>query len=178
MSTINHRKHQNIFKYLDWASPEQTAENAVQLTSTSAFAQPTLTLISIKSTDSNIIVCVVSPILTPPDLNICNSNNTIIICFTFTYNNPPKWQIIPSSSVSPLLIITQNDNKAKRHKSTEKYKILFPDFYNPTSKNGCICKICSSLATEKGDWWFVKRPGSIGDHPAHHMIELASSKRL
>ena len=88
--------------------------------------------------------------------------------------------IIPSS-FPPSLIEkpTKRETKPKnfRIKSTEKYEILFPDFYYSTLKNGWICKICSSFATEKGDQAFVKRPGNIDDKPTERFTNHPKTKR-
>ena len=85
------------------------------------------------------------------------------------------------SSFSPSLIRKSLKRTTKpknfRIKSTEKYEILFPDFYYSTSKSGWICNICSSFATEKGDQAFVKRPGNIGDNPTEHFTNHLKTKR-
>ena len=88
--------------------------------------------------------------------------------------------IIPSSfSPSPIEKPPKKTTKPRnfRIKSTEKYKILFPDFYYSASKNGWICKICSSFATEKGDQAFVKRPGNIDDKPTERFTNHPKTKR-
>ena len=71
--------------------------------------------------------------------------------------------ILSSFLPSPIEKPHKRTTKPKnfRLKSTEKYEILFPNFYYSTSKNRWICKICSSFATGKGDQAFVKRPRNI-----------------
>ena len=81
----------------------------------------------------------------------------------------------PSSIKKPPKRTTNPKNF--RIKSTEKYGILFPDFYYSTSKNGWISKICSSFATEKDDQAFVKRPGNIGDNPTERFTNHLKTKR-
>ena len=85
------------------------------------------------------------------------------------------------SSVSPSRIkkITKWTTKPRdiRLNYTEKYENFFPDFYNSASKNGWICKVCLSVATEKDDQAFVERPGNIGDQPTEHFSDYLKTKR-
>ena len=87
--------------------------------------------------------------------------------------------MLSSFSPSPIEKPPKRTTKPKnfRLKSTEKYEILFPNFYYSASKNGWICKICSSFATEKGDQAFVKRPGNIGDNPIERFSNHLKTKR-
>ena len=85
------------------------------------------------------------------------------------------------SSVSPSHIkkLPKKTTKTRdiRLYSTEKYEILFPDFYYSASKNGWICRICLSFATEKDDQAFVKRPGNLGDQPNECFTDYLKTKR-
>ena len=87
--------------------------------------------------------------------------------------------MLSSFSPSPIEKPLKRTTKPKNFtlKSREKYEILFPNFYYSASKNGWICKICSSFATEKGDQAFVKRPGNIGDNPTERFSNHLKTKR-
>ena len=86
--------------------------------------------------------------------------------------------ILPSASPSPIEKPPKKITKPRdvRLKSTEKYEILFPDFYYSASKNWWICKICSSFATRKGDLTFLERPVNMGDHPTEHFTDHLKTK--
>ena len=140
---------------------EKIAEGAIQHISISVSVQQTSTSISTQLIPTLLYV--------PPTSS-----------FPIQTTSTSAVAIIPSSvSPSPIEKPLKRTTKPKdfRLTSTEKYEILFHDFYYSTSKNGWIQKICSSFTTEKGDQTFMKRLGNIGDNPTERFTNHLKIKR-
>ena len=157
--TINQRKPQNIFKYFSrpklWRNCWRWYSSDFSIGICSNDYN-----IDIYSFDSNIDICSTDIVFScSTDLDICSSNN-IVICFSLTYRET-----------------AQKYNKSRDIRLKPSGKILFPNFYFSASKNGWICKICSSFTTGKGDQAFVERPGNIGDHPSERFTDHLKIKR-
>ena len=140
---------------------EKIAEGAIQHISTSVSVQQTSTLISTQLIPTLLYV--------PP-----TSSFPIQTTSTSSVATIPS-SVSPSSIEKPLKRTTRP--KDFRLTPTEKYEILFHDFYYSTSKNGWIQKICSSFTTEKGDQTFMKRLGKIGDNPTERFTNHLKIKR-